>query len=317
MRGFGYALLLDVRSINMKRIVALIVGLCLLFCFVGCSDKKKIDVEIIVDTADVDYGIETKKVEKIDFDNAAGAVLYTNHEFTTTKYGTDIIIIYFTFTNNTDDYLSLHDVANFRAYQDGIEIEGCQLDTDAGDNSWKGIAKDKSLDCAIAFKTTSKEAVQLRVSPIIDGCFDSSIYQEQELLCSNQNSANGTDSQLYQYSEYINEKLLKNELLDWFAEYNIRYYDESLVKKFSDMRLPKPETAIADFPTYTKDGDDYLYGFDNEEECRVYLAAYMVYLMHFDYEVVDLGENVYSIDNKYYIGLGKIDGKYCFMIMEL
>lgn len=126
-----------------------------------------------------------------------------------------------------------------------------------------------------------------------------------------------SSSQIYKYSEYIEEKYLKNELLDWFAEYNIRYYGESLVKKFSDMRLPKPETAIADFPTYTKDGDDYLYGFDNEEECRVYLAAYMVYLMHFNYEVVNLGENVYSIDNKYYIGLGKIDGKYCFMIMAL
>ena len=301
----------------MKRIFAFIVVLCLLFCFVGCNDKKKIDVEIIVDGADVDYGIETKKVDKIDFDNDAGAVIYTNHEFTVTKYGTEIIVIYFTFTNNSDDYLCLHDVANFRAYQDGIEIEGCQLDTDAGDNGWKGIAKDKSLGCAIAFKTTSIEAVQLRVSPIIDGCFDSSIYQEQELFCSNQHSANGTDSQLYQYSEYINEKLLKNELLEWFAEYNIRYYDESLVQKFSDIDLPKPETAIAEFPSYTKGDDSYLYGFDDEEECKVYLAAYMVYLMHFDYEATSLGDNVYSIEDKYYIGLGKIDGKYCFMIMKL
>ena len=126
-----------------------------------------------------------------------------------------------------------------------------------------------------------------------------------------------SSSQIYKYSEYIEEKYLKNELLDWFDEYNIRYYDESLVQKFGDMTLPKPETAIADFPTYTKDEDDYLYGFDNEEECKVYLAAYMVYLMHFDYEVTDLGNNVYSINDKYYICLGKIDGKYSFMIMEL
>ncbi len=39
--------------------------------------------------------------------------------------------------------------------------------------------------------------------------------------------------------------------------------------------------------------------------------------MHFDYEVTNIGNNVYSIDNEYYIGLGKIDGKYCFIIMEL
>lgn len=251
---------------------------------------------------------EQEQVGKINFNNDAGAVLYTNHEFTTTKYGTDIVIIYFTFTNNSDEYLSLYDVANFRAYQDGIEIEGCQLDTDAGDNSWKEIARNKSLNCAIAFKTTSKNAVQLRVSPIIDGCFDSSVYQEQELLSSGQE---------YKYSEYIKEEYLRDELLEWFTEYNIRYYDESLVKEFIDISLPKPETAIADFPSYTKDDGSYIYGFDDEEECKVYLAAYMVYLMHSDYEVTDLGNNVYSIDDKYYIGLGKIDGKYSFMIMEL
>ena len=315
---------------------------------VETSDGQAFTVELVQD-----------QVEKIDFDNAAGAVLYTNHEFTSTKYGTDIVIIYFTFTNNTDDYLSLHDVANFRAYQDGIEIEGCQLDTDAGDNSWKEIAKDKSLDCAIAFKTTSKNSVQLRVSPIIDGCFDSSVYQEQELLSSGQDSANhtcivdgcskegsikydglsgsteyycnthydelletmkeimGEDSQLYKYSEYIKEEYLRDELLEWFSEYNIRYYDESVVEEFSDMDLPKPETAIANYPSYMKEDGSYLYGFDEEEECRVYLSAYMVYLMNFDYEVTDIGNNVYSIDNEYYIGLGKIDGKYCFMIVEL
>lgn len=123
--------------------------------------------------------------------------------------------------------------------------------------------------------------------------------------------------QLNKYSEYIDEEYLNNELIEWFSKYNIRYYDESLVKEFIDINLPKPETAIADFPSYMKDDGSYLYGFDDEEECKVYLAAYMVYLMHFDYEVTDLGNNVYSIDDKYYIGLGKIDGKYSFMIMEL
>lgn len=237
----------------MKKVLALIVGLSLLFCVTGCNNKEKIDVEISTGVADEDYGIEAGIVKEIDFNNAVGTVLYTNHEFTTTKYGTDIVIIYFTFTNNTNDYLSLHDVANFRAYQDGIEIEGCQLDTDTGDNSWKEIAKDKSLDCAIAFKTTSKDAVQLRVSPIIDGCFDSSVYQEQELLYSNQHSSNDENSQLYKFSDYINEKYLKDELLDWFAEYNIHYYDGAVVREFSDMNLPKPETAIADYPSYIKE----------------------------------------------------------------
>ncbi|MBQ3182441.1 MAG: DUF5067 domain-containing protein [Clostridia bacterium] len=301
----------------MRKFLALIVGLCLIFCFIGCNNKEKVDVEISTGVADENYGIEVGIVKKIDFHNTVGTVSYTSHESTTTKYGTDIIVIYFTFTNNTYDYLSLHDVANFRAYQDGIEIEGCQLDTETGDNSWKEIAKDKSLDCAIAFKTTSKDVVHLRVSPIIDGCFDSSVYQEQELFCSNQHSENDENRKIYKFSDYINEKYLKDELLYWFAEYNIHYYDESLVRKFSDMNLPKPETAIADYPSYTKENDSYIYTFDKEEECRVYLSAYMVYLMNLDYEVTDIGDNVYSISNEYYIGLGKVDEKYCFIIVEL
>lgn len=124
-------------------------------------------------------------------------------------------------------------------------------------------------------------------------------------------------NQLNKYSEYLDEEYLNTELNEWFTEYDICYFDKSLALKFSDMGLPMPETVIADFPTYTKNDDSYLYGFDDEEECRVYLAAYMVYLMHCNYEVTELGDNVYSIDNTYYIGLGKILEKYYFMIVKL
>lgn len=127
----------------------------------------------------------------------------------------------------------------------------------------------------------------------------------------------GEDSKLYLYSDYIKKEYLKDELLDWFDKYNIRYYDESLVEKFSNMNLPMPHTAIANYPTYTEDDGAYLYSWDNEEECRVHLSAYMVYLMHFDYEVTDIGNNVYSVNNKYYIGLGNVDGKPSYMILEL
>lgn len=344
----------------MKKVLALITGLCLLFSITGCGTKEQIEVEISVGVADKDYGIETEIVDKIDFENAVGKVTYTDHEFTSTEYGTDIVIIYFSYTNMSDDYQSLGDITIFQAFQDGVEIDGCFLDTEAGDNEWRAIAKGKTLECAIAFKRNGNNPIQLRVFPIIDGTFDSSIYQEQELLSSGQHSTKnyicivegcsnegiikydglsgnteyycnthydelletmkevmGEDSQLYKYSEYIKEEYLRDELLEWFRKYNIRYYDESVVEEFIDMDLPKPETAIANYPSYTKEDGSYLYGFDEEEECRVYLSAYVVYLMNFDYEVTDIGDNVYSIDDEYYIGLGKIDGKYCFMIVEL
>lgn len=170
-------------------ISAIIIGI------VGCGAKKPEpnEAERSTGTDYEDYSIEAEGVEIIDFDNAAGAVLYTNHEFTTIEYGTDIVIIYFTFTNHANEYQCLYDVAYFRAYQNGIEIEGCYLDTDSGDNSWKEIAKDKTLDCAIAFKTTSKDAVQLRVSPLIDGSFNTTIYQEQELLIENHQTVESTE----------------------------------------------------------------------------------------------------------------------------
>jgi len=91
------------------------------------------------------------------------------------------LIVHFSFTNNIDEYQCFEDVVSCRAYQDGMEIEGRQLDTDEGDNAWREIAKGKTIDCAIAFKTTCEEPIYLRVSPVIDGSFDSSIYQEQEL----------------------------------------------------------------------------------------------------------------------------------------
>ena len=175
---------------------------------------------------------------------------------------------------------------------------------------------------------SSKDEV---ITCIVDGCNKEGIINYEgisgktEYYCTahydemmeNIKDVMGEDSQLYKYSEYIKKEYLKDELLDWFNEYNIRYYDESLVEEFSNMDLPMPHTAIADYPSYTEDDGAYLYGWDNEEECRVYLSAYMVYLMHFDYEVSELGNNVYSIDNEYYIGLGKVDGKYSYMIVEL
>ena len=128
----------------------------------------------------------------------------------------------------------------------------------------------------------------------------------------------GEDSQLYKYSEYIKKEYLEDELLEWFTEYNIRYYDESVVKEFTDFDLPMPETAIADFPSYEKEDGSYVYRFNDSEECRVYLSAYMVYLMNFDYEVKEFTDNIYSInDYEYFIGLMKDeDGKYCFAILE-
>lgn len=126
----------------------------------------------------------------------------------------------------------------------------------------------------------------------------------------------GKDGQTYKYSEYIERETMEDELIEWFEKYDIRYYDSSKVSEFSNMDLPMPETVVVGFTSCEKMEDVYKYKFESEEELRVYLSAYVVYLMNQDYEIDDLDNNIYAIDDKYYIGMYEEDGDYCFLLME-
>ena len=328
----------------MKRILTLIVSLCLLLSFLlcGCSDtteKDNLDDSLIVTS---EYSL--KFIE--------GKCEY--------YYDDEYLMLFFEFTNTSGNTAAPQDLVRIEAFQNGV---GLTLHTFCGQRIDNAIAIDVSVQNGatatavwmfspddysdVSVETSDGHAfivelVHEQALPssgqysenylcIVDGCSKEGIIKYEgisgntEYYCKTHydemletmKEIMGEGSQLYKYSEYIKEDYLKDELLEWFTEYNICYYDESLVEEFTDMDLPKPETAIANYPSYTKEDGSYLYGFDEEEECRVYLSAYMVYLMHFDYEVTELDNNVYSIDDEYYIGLGKIAGKYCFMIVEL
>jgi len=322
----------------MKRILTLIVGLCLLLSFAlcGCSYTTKKD--------DLDDSLKTTSEYRLKF--IEGKCEYYHDD--------EYLMLFFELTNTSGKTAVPEDLVSIEAFQNGVELT---LITFNGQRINDAIAIDVSVQngatatvvwmfCPDDYSDVSVETsdgqaftVELMHSGqqsanficIVEGCSNEGIIKYDGLSGNTEYYCNthydelletmkelmGEDSQLYKYSEYIKEEYLRDELLDWFSEYNIRYYDESVVEEFIDMDLPKPETAIENYPSYTKKDGSYLYGFDEEEECRVYLSAYMVYLMNFDYEVTDIGNNVYSIDNEYYIGLGKIDGKYCFMIVEL
>lgn len=133
------------------------------------------------------------------------------------------------------------------------------------------------------------------------------------------NSVDGNDGEqqkTYEYSDYVNREDMEDELLEWFEKYDIRFYDGAFVDDFPYTNLPKPETIVVGFPSYEMNDDAYIYRFDTDEEVRVFTAAYMVYLMNLDYEVNELNDNVYSIDDEYYFGLGMDDGDYILLIME-
>lgn len=274
----------------MKKVLALIAGLCLLFCIAGCSNTAEID--------NVDDSLKTKSEYSLKFIEGKREYFYDD----------EYLMLFFEFTNTSGNTATPEDLVSIEAFQNGVALT---LITFNGQHIDDAIAIDVSVQngatATVVWMYYPADYSDVSIETSDGQAFIVELVPEKIM---------GEDSQPYKYSEYIKEDYLRDELLEWFTEYNICYYDESLVEKFSDMDLPKPETAIANFPSYTKDDGSYLYGFDKEEECRVYLAAYMVYLMHFNYEVTELDNNVYSIDNEYYIGLGKIDGEYCFMIVE-
>lgn len=328
----------------MKKVLALIVGLCLLLSFLlcGCSDTTEND----------DLGDSLITTSEYSLRFIEGKCEYYHDD--------EYLMLFFELTNTSGKTAVPEDLVSIAAFQNGVELT---MITFNGQRIDDAIVIDVSIQngatTTVVWMFYPDDYSDVSVETSDGQAFTVELIQGQELLSSGQHSANYTcivggcsnkgsikydglsgnteyycsthydelletmkeimeeDSQLYKYSEYIKEEYLRDELLEWFSKYNIRYYDESVVEEFVDMDLPKPETAIANYPSYAKEDGSYLYGFDGEEECRVYLSAYMVYLMNFDYEVTDIGNNVYSIDNEYYIGLGKIDGKYCFMIVEL
>lgn len=131
---------------------------------------------------------------EIKIDNEASSVSYVSHEFTSIN-NEDIIIVNFSFTNKLDDYQSLYDAVHFKAYQAGMEIDGYYLNSEEAENSWREVAKGKSLICAIAFRANDKEEVYVRISAIIDGCFDSSEYQELILFDNGNEKNNNFDTE--------------------------------------------------------------------------------------------------------------------------
>lgn len=124
-----------------------------------------------------------------------------------------------------------------------------------------------------------------------------------------------SEETVYKYSEYIEREYLEAELLEWYEKYNIRYYKNGVIE-FDDIDLPMPEMSIVDFPSHKIENDAYVYRFYDEETARVFVSAYLVYMMSDDYEVEDLGKGIYVVDEKYYMGFYKDNEAYCFAIME-
>lgn len=155
------------------------------FMLSGCDtptqqDEKVETVNYAIQYDESEYikNFETKKVDRIKIDSDVGKLTYLESEIIR-KNELDILVLYFSYTNRFDDYQCFHDMVSFTAYQDGMEIDGYSLDSEFADNSWREVAKDKHLKCAIAYKITDDKEVTLRACPKINGTFMSSKYQEQ------------------------------------------------------------------------------------------------------------------------------------------
>jgi hypothetical protein len=133
---------------------------------------------------------------------------------------------------------------------------------------------------------------------------------------------NGTESQ--EDGEEKDDDSIKEEIIsenseietirDMFEKYDIEFYEEENIEYYPESKLPQPETLICSFPKAEKSDDMYIYEFDTEEECRVYSAAYILYLMHLKFSIEEY-DGLYIVDESSALGIVNENGNPSFVVI--
>ena len=115
-------------------------------------------------TSDGKYGVELKDAQVV-----------TNFE------GKNILVVKYTFTNNSEDTTSATVALYIKAFQDGVQLESGFLFTDdltedlapLQENDWKDIRPGTSIDCYAGFELDSTSEVEVEATELIS--FDNTI----------------------------------------------------------------------------------------------------------------------------------------------
>ncbi len=111
----------------------------------------------------------------IDIEIDGLRLTYSRHEMTTDYEGKPVLVVIFTFTNNSDEASSAMFSFNVTGFQDGIELdESYFLNTDdplndiVSGNNLKEIKKGASIEVGYAFLTTSQSEIEIEASELFN-----------------------------------------------------------------------------------------------------------------------------------------------------
>lgn len=93
----------------------------------------------------------------------------------------DLLLVHYTFTNNSQDTVAADTALMLTAYQDGIEVEQVFDIALTGDNSSKNIKPGNSLECKALFMLSSTSDVEVDATEFLgmDGSMVTKVYTLQ------------------------------------------------------------------------------------------------------------------------------------------
>lgn len=79
----------------------------------------------------------------------------------------DLLLVSYTFTNNSDETVAADTALMLQAFQDGVEIEQAFDSSLTGDNASKNLRPGSSLECKALFKLSSTNDVEVEATEFL------------------------------------------------------------------------------------------------------------------------------------------------------
>ena len=105
----------------------------------------------------------------------------TAEKVTSDYVDADVLLVHYTFTNNSDETVSADLALMIDAYQDGIQVEQVFDVSLTGDNAAKNLKPGSSLECSILFELTSTSDLEVEATEFLgmDGSMVTKTYSIQ------------------------------------------------------------------------------------------------------------------------------------------
>lgn len=161
----------------MKKMLLGILLLTLAVCLCACGSTQPAEPAPAEPAA-------TEPVEAV-VDNTAPAAKYDvellDAQKLTSYDGEELLVVFYNFTNNSEDTTSATIALHFKAFQDGVQLDSGYLSEDGlpadkaatYDADWKDIRPGTTIQCYAAFVPASTSDIEVEVTELIS--FDNTI----------------------------------------------------------------------------------------------------------------------------------------------